>query len=226
MKKITLLFIFISLGAIGYSQINTDVQLWAGFKYQVKFKNKLSLFIAPEIRLNNSLNTVKSIFPDLGMKYEINKSFSVGVGYRYSIRPNANDKNRVNVDFYYNLRKKKFPLSFTNRFRYQYARTSFTGKTEMYLREKIKFKYNLSKLVDPYVSTEIYFKLLKNEFRNLRFSVGLDWKINKRWSLSSFYIFQREIYVNIPSRDHIFGISGKYSMKVKKKKKSSSQLDG
>ena len=220
-EKLTFL-VFLCWSFFGISQLPTDYQLWTGFNYQLKVSKKFTVNVAPEIRFKDTISRIGSIFPDLGVKYKLSKNIDFKLGYRYSIRPGSNSKNRINLDFNYDFKKKGSPFSFSNRVRFQFARTSNSGKTESFLREQIQMGYNLSKLVDPFVSFEIFFKFGNNEFRNLRSSIGFDWKISKHWSASTFYILQREIFVGSPTRDHIFGISGKYDMKLKKKKSQAS----
>lgn len=87
------------------------------------------------------------------------------------------------------------------RFQHQFI----SSKT--YLRNKIKIGYNLSKLVDPFIAYEAFFRFnTKNEFRVSKWKFGLDWKINKRLDLTTYYRFQDDIFIKKPEGQHIIGL--------------------
>lgn len=220
-----LLLIVTLVVSIGHTMAQTpkDYNLWTGFNYTLKLNDQFSLNAAPEIRLNDTIHSVNSLFSDFGLKFKINNYLAVKGNYRYSIRPaGKNDKQRVNLDLLLSLKKKKFPLSFRYRLRGQYSDELNSAKNEIYLRNQFKFDYNLSKLVDPYFSFELFFKFRANEFRNMRYILGLDWNLMKNLSLTTFYGFEREIYIKNPTGDHILGIYLAYQMKLKKKESKSS----
>lgn len=218
LNRKSLLFIFILWTSIASSQSNSDFQLWTGANAKLKLNDKWSLSLAPELRFADTISTLKNVISELGIKYSITKSISFLAEYRYTIRPGKNDVNRFCIGAAYDWSKKDFPIAFSYRTKFQYSRNMNSGNSESYFRNKIGVDFNLSKLVDPFVSYEIFFLFGKNEFRNTRYSIGLNWKLGKNLSLSTYYIYQREIYVKTPSSDHICGVTLNYRMKLKKKK--------
>ena len=112
----------------------------------------------------------------------------------------------------YNWSKKGAPLSFGYRLRFQ----SLLGNNKTYVRNKLKFEYNLSKLVDPFMAYELFFRLNgKNEFRVSRITLGLDWRITKPLHLTTFYRLQDDIFIKNPERRHIIGVTLDYKLDLK-----------
>ena len=84
-----------------------------------------------------------------------------------------------------------------------------------YLRNKLAVSYNFSKLVDPFIASELYFRIRNkpNEFQKYRLDVGLDWRLGKKCNLSTFYRLQKEINVNNPALEHVIGIGYSYTLR-------------
>lgn len=223
MKVQQRLFLFLFFFAvISFSQSNSNIQLWTGANAKLELNKKWSVSLSPELRLTDTIRTLSSVISEFGVKYKLNKSISFLGEYRYTYRPIKNDVNRVCIGASYDWSKKDFPLSFSYRIKFQYSRNLNSGNSESYLRNKITVDYNLSKLVDPFVSCELLFLFKKNEFRNTRYCFGLEWRLTKELSLYNYYMYQREIFVKSPSSDHIFGIGLNYKMKINPKKTNAS----
>lgn len=174
--------------------------------------------LSPELRFSDTVKTLRTGIAEVGVKYSLNKSIDFFSEYRYALRPQRNDVNRVSLGATYSWNKKGFPLAFSYRVKFQYSRTMNSGNSESYLRNKFTLDYNLSKFLDPFLSYELFFLFGKNEFRNTRYSFGLEWSLSKKMSLAGYYIYQREIYVKKPSSDHIFGLAFNYKLSIKPKK--------
>ena len=95
---------------------------------------------------------------------------------------------------------------------YQDSWESTTHVTKHYFRNRFNLEYNLSKLVDPYVSLESYFRFDgKNQWRQHRYTIGLNWKITKKLDIDSYYHFQKEINVKHPETLYIWGLGVGYT---------------
>ncbi len=72
----------------------------------------------------------------------------------------------------------------------------------------MEINYNLSRLIDPFVAGEMYYRIWNkpNELQKYRLDFGLDWRLSKKSALTTFYRYQKEINVNNPVSDHIIGI--------------------
>ena len=157
----------------------------------------------------------------MGVKFKLNKHFSFATKYRYIAVPIKKNKRRLSFDMYYSLKKKHFPLSFKYRLRMQDTKKfNSTKQNTDYWRNKFTLGYNISKLVDPFIAYELYFKFdNKNEFRVKRFTFGLDWRLNKRMDLTTYYRLQQDINVKRPEKLNIVGLNFAYNISLKKIKK-------
>ncbi len=215
MKKLFLtLALFFSF--ILSAQKPADVELWTGGTINYKLSKRLTLDVVEQVRFNNNVTTYKKSFTNVGLKIKLNKRYSVKPSYRFIVLPLTSFEHRVQLDGFYKWSKKKFPLTFAYRMRIQHQFIS----PKSYFRNKITVGYKLSKLVDPFLAYEIFFRFNgKNEFRVSRITVGLDWRINKRLYLTTYYRLQDDIFVKNPERQHIVGVLLDYDLKKKKKKK-------
>jgi len=199
------------------AQKPTDFELWTGASFKLKLNKKFKVDIEQQARFNDTISALKKTFTELGLKYQMNKSIAFKVNYRFVIRPTKSNQNRISVDAYYHWDKKKFPLSFDYRLRFQDTENVNSGKNFTYLRNKLSVKYNLSKLVDPTIAYEIFYRFNgKTEFRVTRLTIGFDWRLNKKMNLNTFYRLQNDININTPEKQHIVGVSFSYSLGLKK----------
>ena len=196
------------------AQKPTDTELWTGGTINFKLTKRFALDVSEQVRFDNNISSYKKSFTNIGLKIKLNKHFSLKPSYRFIALPISTFDHRVSLDGYYKWKKKKIPLSFSYRMRFQHQFVS----SKSYLRNKLTMGYNLSKLVDPFFAYEIFFRFNgKNEFRVSRFTLGLDWKINKRVGLTSYYRLQDDIFIKKPKRQHIIGIMLNYKIKSKKR---------
>lgn len=199
---------------IAYGQRPADFELWTGGEVGLKLNKKLGLSLSEQVRFNDTISSIKKTFTELGLKYKVGKNFSFKGNYRLTIPPNENILHRLALDANYQWKKKDTPLSFSYRLRFQHQ----FGKTRTYVRNKVKLGYNLSKLVDPFVAYELFFRFnRKNEFRISRLTAGLDWRVTKKFEITTYYRLQDDIFIKSPQRQHIFGLILSYKLKPNKK---------
>ena len=216
--------------AVSQSADISEGEAWFGASYKLKFANKLDIQIEEQLRLDNDLDRVKKSFTEIGLDYEILKDFEVGVKYRFSIVPNsfaedavaksAFNLSRISVDLSYELDKKNFPLSLEYRTRFQDTKELYTDQKITFWRNKFSLEWKATKDIEPFVAYESFFRLnQKNEFRQDRYTVGVEWRINKEMDISTFYRVDQQINKKINGRQNIVGIMFAYSMDYKKKEK-------
>lgn len=220
--RITLSALFV-IFLLSYSaQVTTDSELWTGGTYKLGITKKVRFEFEEQFRFNNSISSYKNNFTELRVRYKFNKHIAVKGNIRHVIRYNDFNRRRFSIDAFYNWDKKSFPLRFQYRLRLQDSKEFQTGKKTDYIRNKFSLEYNLTKLVDPFISYELYYMFnQKNEFRTWRLTTGLNWKLNKQIDLSTYYRYQTEINVKKPQAQHIIGLMLTYSTKIKKKEVSS-----
>lgn len=200
-------FLFILSLPIFTSAQNTDYELWSGISAQIKAGKKNKFTVEQQFRFNDTLSSFKNTFTAVSWRLKLSKRFSFKTIYRLTIVPEKNNHGRISTDLTYRWSKKKFPLRIKNRLRYQRRSTFNSDKRASYIRNKLTFDYNASKLVDPYVAGEIFYRLdSKNEFRAWRVNSGLSWRLNKRLNLNTYYQFELEFNAQENNRSHLIGI--------------------
>lgn len=223
MKKTILLFLCLTLTGIIYvSAQRTDVQLWGGAELNLKIHRRFSLKVEQVFKFNDTISHFKSAYSELGGKFKINRFFSIGANYRYIENPPTKNAQRFSGDFFFNLEKKNFPLSLQCRLRYQHEVRISNKNKEDFIRSKFTLDYNLCKLVDPYISYEPFFRFNgKNEFRVMRYAIGLDWRLIENLHLTSFYMFQKDVNIKKPDKTHVIGLMLSYDLRTYQKTKKS-----
>src|SRR5687767_8858845 len=83
-----LLIIALFLPSILLAQYK-DAGLWAGYSFSADL-GKLELSIAPELRMEENLSRISTVFADLGAQYKLTKQLSVAATYRGGAR-NSDD---------------------------------------------------------------------------------------------------------------------------------------
>jgi hypothetical protein len=210
-----------------------DVGVWGSVNIEKKlFKKTLALGGSLNMRLDEKSTNVASYFPELYLEYKFLKLFSVQADYRIAFKRadfgGYTPKHRIGMNF--KIQKKISPLKASIRLRYQYAwdarpRTHFFQPEPSHtLRAKIKISYDDWDVVSPFIGNEIFYDLgyhdLGKRFNGYRLSVGLGFDLPKRQSLKLTYIYNLEIGVPNPWREHVASIGYYYTMKSKKGKKN------
>lgn len=213
-KHLVCFFLFLTVPSIAQ---DADNELWTGAAFRFDITKKIRLELENEVRFNNNISTIKTYFPELGIRYELLKMIDIKFQYRYVYRPSKNDRNRIALDVTYSWEKKKFPIEISNRLRFTDTKENNSLDKFTFLRDRIKLDYNLSKLADPFADVEIFYRFnMKNEFRAYRFKFGIEWRIAKDLDLDTFYGRENEFNVTSPSKDNIYGIKLTFNVDLKK----------
>ena len=194
-----------------------DNELWTGATLKASFHKKWRGEIEQQARFNEDISEFKNTFTEIGIRYKLHKFVAVKAQYRYTIRNDKNDRQRLSGDLLFNWKKKKFPLRFQYRMRFQDTKEVESQRKFTFIRNRGKIEYNLSKLVDPYFLTEFFYRFNeRNEFRAIRYSLGLEWRLSKEIDLATSFTSQREINVNSPGKENIFALRLSYTLDLKK----------
>lgn len=222
MNKIFSLIVFLFLfeTTLCFSQVN-DAGLWASINLEKKINPKLAIALTEEARFNENISELGSAFTELGANYKIKKNILIGVSYRFIQRRGVDDfyslRHRYMIDLTIKHKIKKVSFALRERFQSQYAdvNTSENGRlSERTLRNKLTVKYDLDKKYTPYISAELFYQLnnvMGNEFDNIRYAVGFEYKFNKTSSLDLFYLINKEMNINDPVTDYVIGMGYNYT---------------
>lgn len=215
MKKTLALIFILAAQFTSHAQKPSDLELWTGASFQYRMSKKWSIAIEEQFRFNDTISSLQKSFTEAGLKFRLGKGFAIAGNYRYSVYRTSANRHRVSGDLSYGFDKKGFPLVIDIRSRFQYT----FNQNRTFLRNKIALSYKLSKLVDPYIQYEAFFRFNgKNEFRINRYTLGLDWRLMKELNLTTFFRIEDEINIKSPTQQKIIGLSLDYTLKYKKKK--------
>jgi hypothetical protein len=115
------------------------------------------------------------------------------------------------------LRIERGRFGASNRVRLQYTtHEAEAGRTE--IRDKIRAGYEVVDHVTPYAAVELFYLIdPKAEYRETRWLLGVDWRLNKRFELGAFYLRQDETNVQMPEHNNILGFELTYMVRRIKK---------
>lgn len=192
-----------------------DMQLWTGAKFKLEFTKDFRLEIEQQYRFEDTLQILDKTFTEMGVRYEFNDYFDIKGQYRYNVNERARNEHRWTIDLSFDYDIDDFPVDVGYRFRFTDEKVSYTGEKTNYLRNRLSLDWNMSKLVDPYVEYENFYRLnQKNEWRVNRFTFGLEWKINDEADIETYYRVEDEFNVEVPENQHIFGLMFSYEIEM------------
>ena len=119
------------------------------------------------------------------------------------------------MDFLFKITPEKFVFNY--RLRGQYFTAINKLEDGFVVRNKIGVNYNLSKLVDPSLSWELFYDIERG--LDQRFKFALKWRLSKDIDLNSFYALERQMHKNVNDNTHIVGLLVTLNTGIKKKKK-------
>ncbi len=197
-----------------------STEVWLGATLKMKITKKFRLDVEQQLRLEDGEDRFEQTFTELGLRYKITDNFDIKGQYRYSITDEEHNEGRWSIDLNYEYDIKNFPLDIGYRCRFQDEKVDWTGEKKTYIRQRLTLDYNLSKLVDPAFEYEWFYKFNDDhEFRRSRFTLSLQWKLNKHSELVTFARLEDEYNVKKPERIYIMGLAFSYDLDLREKKK-------
>jgi hypothetical protein len=215
--KTLLIAVFTLLSFLKLSAQTNDAQLWADLKLDYKLSSNASIYGQVGSRFSENISKIGMGFTELGADYELNKTWEIGASYRfYSSRKNEDlysNRHKFNLDL--SFKKSFYLLSLKLRTRAQMSfkdiYSSDDGKIPAFeWRNKFELKYKLTKKIKPFFYFECYLPLSNSEpfeLTKTKYSLGIEYKINKRNSFEIYYLYQAQQHKNDPDRDFVTGIS-------------------
>ena len=218
MKKAILLAIGLTYFISGFGQesekLLNENEAWVGFTLKKEVSDRVVLSFDQQTRTMDDLNGIRAHLLELGLKYKLSKHFSLKGQYRYTLRNNMKNTDRISLDLTTKWKYKPAKLTFKYRVRFQNTVVSYTDQNITYLRNRLSLQYKISKKWNIYTEYESFFKFNeKNEFRGNRYSFGAKYKVTKRIVLNAFYQLDQEINVKSPSRQNVYGLLLQWNLK-------------
>ncbi|MFI5202884.1 MAG: DUF2490 domain-containing protein [Flavobacteriales bacterium] len=223
-KRIYILFFVFCLSVKGFGQYNSSTQIWLEGALQAKF-NDISVSLAEGLRTNDG--SMAQSYTELAGQYKINKFIRIGLGYRYIQKPFLfrilEYDHRFSVDVAFSYKVDNFSFGF--RPRYQHRVKGISGddgsRSKTYNRNKLSVQYAINKDISLQLNYEFFLRLAADGsfIDQNRYGLELSYDINKKNSISGFYMLQQEIQVTWPLLTHVWGLEYSYSLKGKEKEK-------
>lgn len=201
-----------------------DAGLWTSVTLEKKFTQRLDLSFTEELRFNENITELGTIFSDIGLGYKLGKDNLLGISfnYRFISRRQLNDSYSQRNRYYTDITVKKgfgmiVPILRT---RFQWQKNDlFSGEDnapDIHMRNKLTLKYDPGKQFKPFVSAEIFTQLnhrsgnLLND--NVRYAAGVDYDINEHHAFGIGYMLDREMNVKNPRYSYIVTLGYKLTL--------------
>ena len=191
---------------------NEDLQLWGSLKFSKKVNSKLRFELRNQIRWADSLSQYKKNFIDIGFRYNFIKSHSLGLNVRIVNEFEEDKYARMNFDFSSAYSFKNAPISLKQRLRFQQSWDSMGELNKRHLRAKWAIALK-NKLINPYISHELYWKMADvNEFNQRRSTIGITWCMMDKLKMKLFLRSQKEFNNKNPDQLQIIGFGVHYKV--------------
>ena len=218
-RTVPLFFIGLSLSLTVnlYAYDDGDFQVWNTDVEEIQLKKNLKLVFEQEFRWANNASEFYYQHYDVGLAYALNKSWTVGTGYRQIYARTALNKpwwaeSDPYVFFTYFGELAGFKFDDRSRFEYQYY--SFQADTGRYRNKlTVKAPWKFTKLeIQPFVSEEIFVMLGGDQgFNQNRLSAGLVFSLLKNFKAELYYMFLSAKSVNVWKDYNVLGTKIKLS---------------
>jgi hypothetical protein len=209
-------FILLFFSFSAAAQFN-DAGLWLSMNAEKKITPKLSAELSQDFRIHENISELGESLSEIGLSYKINKNCHVSASYRYvEKRKNDNlfnERNRYNLDLTLKKKFKPFILQYRPRFEGEYKQMRKSDDDigpSYYLKNKLTAKLDLDKKYIPYayyeISTTLDYSYGYCYVDEMRYCIGIEYKINRMHSLDLFYLLKKQYMSKDPETDYIIGI--------------------
>lgn len=200
------LFIFF-ISVPGYSQ-SADFGIWYGLNGDYSLNKKIDIDLSAMIRTFDNASKIDQAFFEGGLSYKFNKYLSVSGSYRITDNREDNSEYHLRHKWFADI-KGSLPLGhfeFSTRFRFQVVKKTFYENAgdkipDYHSRIRLKGVYKIPEFpVNPYISIESFSAMFENSDRLIdknRFTLGFEYKISKKHSVETAYIYQRDYLPHI-----------------------------
>lgn len=223
-RPVVLLAVVAVLGA-GRAAPCRAQEFWTGITVRAKVTKRVSAQVEQQMRFAETIGAYRSSVTEASLRLRPWEHLGGALSYRFtdragSERADDNDRQRWSADGFYTLGSNDTQWLFAHRVRYQQARTAgeADGEAKTYVRNRFLLAYNLTKRVQPYVSGEFFYRLNgRNENQLNRFTLGLETRIGKQFTLETFFRVEKERNVKYPETAYVVGVTGLYRLSFRRK---------
>lgn len=209
-KRFVSILSFLCIAVVVRAQ-HTDAGLWISAGADFNLPKGFSAEVQETAKYDATVDLLYQLNTDISLDYKINKHFKATANYRFSSRLNegisAPNEGVQRVSFAITGRKGFGDLDLSLRSRYQYDFHQSGINTSAW-RNKLTAKYKINKKISPFAGGEIFYSFSNviNQFDDMRLEAGFDYTLNKKNTLSFYYLFDYPFHINDPLTMHIAGI--------------------
>jgi len=220
MKNYLYSLLLLLCASSAFPQNNKDAVLWSTVGIEKKINERLSADFEQQFRFIENYSYLNNAFSELSVSYKITKEFKVSGSFRLSNRFDERlgyyMRNRFNIDASYRLKINKISLSFRTRLQNTFDSRGYRSNA-FYNRNKIAIGYSLNNFINPSVFTDLYSPLnlgsdAAGVIDRYRLGISNDLKANKKFTVSTAFIFQKEVGVTNPQNDYILSVGLFYKL--------------
>ena len=229
--RLALLFVLTVVLGFGSSGPLRAQEFWTGIALRTKVTKLISAQVEQQVRFAETIGAYKSTVTEASLRVRPWEHLGGAFSYRFTNRAGSgraddNDRQWWSADAFYTLGSGDTQWLFAHRVRYQQARTQgeADGEAKTYLRNRLQLTYNLTKRVQPYLSGEFFYRLNGRDENQLnRFTLGLETRIGKKFTLDTFFRVEQERNVKYPEKAYVVGVTGLYRLSFRQKISSDSE---
>lgn len=219
MLRLSLIIIALSLFLISklYAYDDGDFQVWNTDVEELQLKKNLKLVFEEEFRWANDASEFYYQHYDAGLAYALNKTWTVGGGYRqiYS-RTAVNKPWRAESDPYlfFTYFGELAGFKFDDRSRFEYQYYSYQDDTGRYRNKlTIKAPWKFTKLeIQPFISDEFFMMIGGDQGLNQnRLSAGFNFNLTKNLKAEIYYMLLSSKSASIWKDYNVLGTKVKVS---------------
>jgi hypothetical protein len=198
-----------------------DAGIWLSASGKAQLNPLWSVVLSEELRLQNNMSEVGSVFTDAGMEYAPLPGWRFSLNYRLILKQRVDrtfsTRHRGYFDARYRHRFQKAELIGRVRFQQQYADMFSSAEgliPDYYLRSELSWRYRMAPAFRPGLSIEVFQPLSPRNWPDpdqLRLTCNLRWELNKAHAMDLFWIYQQEFNVKRPETDFVVGVGYVFS---------------
>jgi hypothetical protein len=198
------------------AQIN-DAQLWENINLEKNISKRLLIRINQEGRISENITRPSFNYFDLGLNYKFNKHIHFTIAYVWAEKRLVTDfwstRYQAYADVTFRKKMKGFMLTDRQMVLWQVKDYFVSAKGKIpdyYLRNKITVKYEREFRFQPYIASEIYYKINQPasdyHFNRVRYFAGIFYHPNLINEFEAYYLLENHFHEKNPQTNWVIGL--------------------
>jgi hypothetical protein len=214
-----IIFVFVWM-SYSHAQVQKDAVFWGTLGLDKKLNDRFSIQAITQWSFNQNMRELNSAFIDLGTSIRLEKSWTLGINYRF-----VEWRNLENI--YQPIHRFYIDATYLKSRNQQFFQYRFRAQNQLYdlnfgdpykdnkeiVRNKLLYRYSLDRKYSIYGSFEHFFRL-NQYFRTqaTRTEIGVVLKQDLHNRFNFYFINQVSFFTKYPRIDFIYGITYNYKL--------------